>query len=85
MTCLKKLWWGGRKNSWHAMLSSPRARARQASILYHPFDPVHHIKAWLSIMYVPNFNFHFTLKSSVQKEAMQAKKKKITMASANNV
>lgn len=27
-------------------------------------------------MYVPNFNFHFTLESSVQKEAMQAKKKK---------
>lgn len=26
-------------------------------------------------MYVPNFNFHFTLKSYVQKEAMQAKKK----------
>lgn len=26
-------------------------------------------------MYVPNFNFHFTLESSVQKEAMQAKKK----------
>lgn len=28
-------------------------------------------------MYVPNFNFHFTLESSVQKEAMQAKKKKL--------
>lgn len=27
-------------------------------------------------MYVPNFNFHFTLKSSVQKEAMQAKTNK---------
>lgn len=27
-------------------------------------------------MYVPNFNFHFTLKSSVQKEAMQAKEQK---------
>lgn len=25
-------------------------------------------------MYVPIFNFHFTLESSVQKEAMQAKK-----------